>query len=75
MKIFDSKSFGSIIKERRKSLGYTQEQLSANTGISMSFISDLENGKPTCELNKAIIIAKLLSMDVFLEKRGESERD
>lgn len=75
MKIFDSKSFGKKIKERRKSLGYTQEQISEATGISMSFISDLENGKPTCELNKGILLAKYLSMDIFMENRGESERN
>ena len=42
MKITNSISFGEMIKKRRKQLGYTQKYLSEFTGISVSFLSDLE---------------------------------
>ncbi|MBQ3944839.1 MAG: helix-turn-helix transcriptional regulator, partial [Alphaproteobacteria bacterium] len=42
------------LKIRRKELGYTQKYLSDFTGFSTSFISELENGKPTIELEKAL---------------------
>ena len=70
MKISDAKSFGGIIKERRKKLGYTQQYVCNMSGISASFISDLENGKPTIELGKAIYLANLLGIDVELKERG-----
>ena len=47
MKIIDAKSLGKAIRDRRKELHYTQTYLSEFTGFSVSFISDLERGKPT----------------------------
>ncbi|MCR5082923.1 MAG: helix-turn-helix domain-containing protein [Parasporobacterium sp.] len=69
MKIHDAKAFGQIIKERRKELGYTQKDVYEASGISTSFISDLENGKATIELGKAIFLANLLGVDIDLNKR------
>ena len=50
MKITDSKSLGQAIRERRRELKYTQAYLSEFTGLSVTFISDLERGKPTAEI-------------------------
>lgn len=61
--------FGMVVKERRKQLGYTQAYISEVTGISTSFISDLENGKKTVELGKAIFIANLLGLDIEMKVR------
>ena len=63
MKVYDTKEFGEMIKKRRKSLGYTQKYLSEFTGYSASFISDLENGKTTIELGRALKIANLLGLE------------
>ena len=70
MKITDSKAFGEAIKARRKKLGYTQKSICELSGISASFISDLENGKTTIELGKAIYLANILGIDVELNERG-----
>ena len=70
MKILDSKDLGKRIRERRKELQYTQVYLSEFTGFSVSFISDLEKGKSTAELGKAIYIANLLGLDCSLQQRG-----
>ena len=45
--VTDAASFGHAIRERRKELGYTQAFVSEFSGFSVSFISDLENGKST----------------------------
>lgn len=71
MKITDAAGFGKALRKRRKELGYTQGFLSEFTGLSVSFISDLENGKPTSELGKALELASLLGMDMELKERGE----
>ena len=70
MKIFDAADYGKAVKERRKELGYTQKYLSDFTGYSTSFISELENGKPTIELERALRLANLLGIDVLMEERG-----
>lgn len=70
MKVFDTKTFGEIIKKQRKKMGYTQKYICEVSGISASYISDLENGKATIELGKAIYLANLLGIDVELTERG-----
>ena len=70
MKITNSKSFGDAVKNRRKKLGYTQKYISEFMGVSISFLSDLENGKKTIELEKALAVANLLGLDIELNERG-----
>ena len=70
MAITDAKSFGEAVRKRRKDLGYTQAFLSEFSGMSVTFISDLENGKRTIELEKAIRLANLLGLDINLSERG-----
>ena len=68
--VTDAKSFGAALRKRRKELGYTQGFLSDFSGLSVSFISDLENGKATAELGKALYLANLLGLDCSLTRRG-----
>ncbi|WP_419084018.1 helix-turn-helix domain-containing protein [Phascolarctobacterium succinatutens] len=70
MKILDVISLGSAIKERRKELNYTQKFLSEVTGLSNSFISDLEHGKETTEIGKVLFLINTLGLNFILEKRG-----
>ena len=70
MKIIDTKSLGTAIRERRKELHYTQTYLAEFSGLSVSFISDLERGKATAEIGKTLQIIHLLGMDILVEKRG-----
>lgn len=70
MKILDVISLGSAIKERRKELNYTQKFLSEVTGLSSSFISDLEHGKKTTEIGKVLFLINTLGLNFILEKRG-----
>ena len=71
MRITSSNDFGKAIRDRRKSLGYTQAYLADYTGFSTSFISNLDNGKETAELGKAIFLMNLLGMDLETRNRGE----
>lgn len=69
MRTSDPKEFGRALKNRRKDLGYTQAFLSGFSGLSVSFISELENGKPTAELGKALYLASLLGLDLDITER------
>ena len=70
MKITSTADFGKVIRSKRKKLGYTQAQLSEYTGFSTSFISDLENGKETAELGRALFLMQLLGLDLVICDRG-----
>ena len=65
MRITSAAAFGEAIRARRKELHYTQGFLSVFSGLSVSFISDLENGKKTAELEKAFYLANLLGLDIL----------
>ena len=70
MKIYDAESFGLALRQRRKEMNYTQREISDLTGFSISFISDLENGKSTAEIGKAIYLANVLGLDIDIKSRG-----
>ena len=72
MVVSTPKEFGAAIRAQRKKLHYTQAALSEFTGFSVSFLSDLENGKETIELGKAMYLANLLGMDLTLQARGDT---
>lgn len=71
MKITDAASLGNAIRLRRKELKYTQGDISQITDLSVSFLSDLENGKPTAEIGKTIEVINLLGLDILVEARGD----
>ena len=71
MKITDAAFLGNVIRSRRKELKYTQGYISEITGLSVSFLSDLENGKPTAEIGKTIEVINLLGLDILVVARGD----
>lgn len=64
MMIQNAKSFGEAIKKFRKKQGLTQIQLSAMANVSPRFIGELEKGKPTIELEKALHVAWMLGLNL-----------
>ena len=70
MQVNDSISLGQAIRNRRKELSYTQKFISEITGFSMSFLSDLENGKTTCEIGKTLHIMNMLGLTLSVEARS-----
>ena len=71
MKISDSDSLGYLIKRRRKELGFTQAYISEFTGLSASFISNVENGKKSTEIGKVIMLMNILGLDIDVTFREE----
>lgn len=49
--------FGRAVRDRRRALGLTQEQLARRCGVGKRFIVELEAGKPTSQLGKALTAA------------------
>lgn len=59
-------AIGKLVKRQRKALGLTQAELALTSGTGMRFISDLENGKPTCQLGKTLNVLKTLGLRLDL---------
>jgi len=68
MKLTDAKTFGEAVRMYRKKQKATQIQLAAIANTGARFISDLENGKPTVQLDKALRVAKILGMKIGIEQ-------
>jgi len=67
-KLTDAKTFGKAVRMYRKKQKATQIQLATVANTGARFISDLENGKPTIQLDKALRVAKILGMKIGIEQ-------
>lgn len=56
------KGLGRLVKKERKAMGLTQAELALTSGTGMRFISDLENGKSTCQIGKTLTVLKTLGI-------------
>ena len=63
---YTPEQIGKLIRETRKNLGVTQRDLALTSGTGMRFIIDLEKGKETCEIGKALTILNTLGIKVTL---------
>lgn len=64
----------NIVEQKRKELGYTQQQLAAALGVSRQTIISLENGKYNPSILLAHSIARLFGAsieDIFIFEEDE----
>lgn len=66
----DVAEFGRAIRRRREQLGHTQAEAAALCHVGTRFLSELERGKPTAEIGKALTVARRLGLEVSLSPRG-----
>ncbi len=62
---------GRQVKQQRKRLAMNQSELAMVSGTGVRFISDLENGKETCEVGKMLQV--LASLGIKIEFSGVGE--
>jgi y4mF family transcriptional regulator len=60
----NSEKLGLIIKNQRKFLGLTQTEVALSCGVGIRFISDLENGKPSCQIDKALLVMESIGLNI-----------
>lgn len=66
MDVTNSTEFGQAIRERRRQLGFSQDALAAAAGVNQRYVSELERGKPTAEIGKALQVARAVGLRVQL---------
>ena len=64
-----SNQFGEAIRIFRKRRGLTQQQVAEKAGCSLMYVSNLERGKASAELGKALKILDVLDVEVSFSDR------
>jgi len=57
---------GLLVQAERKRQGVTQMQLAGLAGTGIRFVSDLENGKGTVQLQKVLAVLQTLGLGMFV---------
>jgi y4mF family transcriptional regulator len=70
MKIRTTAQLGTAIRARRKQLHITQRELAMTCGTGLRFIVDLEKGKPTCHIGKALDVLRSLGLAIEIGPAG-----
>ncbi len=61
---------GALLREARKRQGYTQAELAEIAGVGVTYVINLEKGKQTAEIGKALHLCELLSISLTAEERA-----
>ncbi len=69
-KVTSTTEIGEMVRAARKVQGLTQVQLSAACGVGVRFIRELEHGKASCHIGKALQVMAMLGLDVFIGGRS-----
>lgn len=69
-------TIGKYIKEKRKSVGLTQEEFALRAGLGLRFVRELEQGKETVRLDKVNQALAMFGMEAVpgkLTREGVNE--
>jgi y4mF family transcriptional regulator len=59
-----STDLSQFVKDKRKSLGLTQQELSLKAGVGLRFVREMEQGKQTLQMNKVNQVLKLFGYEL-----------
>ncbi len=60
-----TKTIGKLVRKSRKEQGLSQTEAAGYLNVGTRFLSDLENGKPTIQLEKALHVLSGLGFKVI----------
>ncbi len=64
MQIKSLKELGIEVRRKRKAEKLSLEQTAMVSGVSMSFLRNMEAGKPSCQFDKVLAVLASLGMTV-----------
>lgn len=65
----DPHQLGTVLRQRRRDLGLTQDDLASLIGVNRRVLGELERGKGTVRLEIALAAARMVGLDVDLQVR------
>lgn len=72
-RIISVKEIGLLIRDQRKKNGVTQAKAAGLSGVGQRFLSELERGKETIEIGKALRVIYRLGLEIFILPRKSNE--
>lgn len=72
-KLQTADEIGALIRNIRKEQHISQEELAGLAGTGIRFISELENGKATVQLDKLLKVIEALGMGLYIFNRWEDK--
>ena len=60
----ESMTLSDFLKDKRKRLNLTQQQLAEKAGVGLRFVRDLEQGKTTLRMDKVNQVLKLFGQEL-----------
>lgn len=70
LRVTDTEKLGTLIRDTRKAQGLTQEQLAGICGVGVRFIRELEHGKDSCHIGKAMSVLQMLGLQLHIDGGG-----
>lgn len=67
MVIRTPKELAAVVRERRKRLGWSQQDLADHVGVGRQWVSDFERGKPTAHLNCVLSTLNALQIPLSVD--------
>lgn len=61
---------GQAVRNKRKQDGLTQQDLAAIANVGVRFVSDLENGKATVQLESVMAVLQALGLQLLLAAKS-----
>jgi HTH-type transcriptional regulator/antitoxin HipB len=69
-KVTNAMEIGKLVRIRRKEAGLTLKDAAGMAGVGIRFLSELERGKSTIQLGRAIEVLQLFGLELHVRVRG-----
>ena len=66
----DFSLFGRKVRQQRRKYGLRQAEVAALAGVGPRFVSELENGKSTLEMRRALRVAEIVGLTLQVEQKS-----
>jgi y4mF family transcriptional regulator len=70
VKAGSTRDIGSIVQQVRKEQGLTQIDLAGLAGLGTRFVVELEQGKETIQMQKAMQVLQELGLEIVIRRKG-----
>ncbi len=71
MQISTTAELGKLIRDERKRQGLTQQDVALACGVGLRYIVDLERGKETAQIGKALHLVKMLGLRINITPNSQ----
>lgn len=73
MSVTTMQELAGIVRERRRRLGFSQAELARRASVSRKWISDLEGGKESVQMQPVLRVIRALDLDLDLETSASGD--